>query len=158
MGKNATGILLIILGLIVLALPLAGLIAVSLLTGFGVALLGIGLLIFGYRDMKESTALGIIELILGIIALILGIGFMVNPALFSFVAGLIIYIAGLFLVIVGLVAIFTSKGARWSGVVTLIIGLIYLVLGYLVSDPFYLGILIGLWLLIVGIMTMLQKE
>lgn len=158
MGKNATGILLIILGLIVLALPLAGLIAVSLLTGFGVALLGIGLLIFGYRDMKESTALGVIELILGIIALILGIGFMVNPALFSFVAGLIIYIAGLFLVIVGLVAIFTSKGARWSGVVTLIIGLIYLVLGYLVSDPFYLGILIGLWLLIVGIMTMLQKE
>jgi len=43
-------------------------------------------------------------------------------------------------------------------VVTLIIGLIYLVLGYLVSDPFILGLLIGLWLLVVGIITLLRKD
>lgn len=158
MGKNITGILLIILGLIVLALPLAGLIAVSLLTGFALALLGVGLLVFGYGDSKESTALGVVEIILGIIAIIFGIGFIVYPALFAFVAGFLIYLAGIFLVIVGLIAIFTAKSARWNGVVTLIIGLIYLILGYFVSDPFYLGVLIGLWLLIVGIMNLLQDE
>jgi len=70
----------------------------------------------------------------------------------------LIYLAGIFLVIVGLIAIFAAAGARWNGVVTLIIGLIYLILGYFVSDPFYLGVLIGLWLLIVGIMNVLQKE
>jgi len=159
MGKNATAILLIILGLIVLALPLLGLITVSVLTGFAVAILGIGLIIFGYRDMKTSSALGILEIILGIIALILGLGFIINPVLFSFVAGLLIYIAGLFLVIAGLVGIFAMKGeTRWNGVITLVIGLIYLLLGYLVSNPFYLGILIGIWLLLVGIMVLFQKE
>ena len=158
MGRNATGILLIILGLIVLVVPLAGLITVSLLTGFALALLGIGLLIFGVRDMKESAALGIVEIILAIIAILFGIGFMVYPGFFSFVAGLLIYLAGIFLIIIGLIGIFTAKGARWNAVITLIIGLIYLVLGYLVSNPFYLGILIGLWLLIVGIMTLLQKD
>lgn len=158
MAKTSTGILLIILVLIVLALPLAGLIAVSWLTGFALALLGIGLLIFGYGDTKESTALGVIEIILGIIAIIFGIGFIVSPALFAFIAGFLIYLAGIFLVIVGLIAIFAAAGARWNGVVTLIIGLIYLILGYFVSDPFYLGVLIGLWLLIVGIMNVLQKE
>jgi len=40
MAKTSTGILLIILVLIVLALPLAGLIAVSWLTGFALALFG----------------------------------------------------------------------------------------------------------------------
>lgn len=159
MGKNTTAILLIILGLIVLALPLLGLITVSVLTGFAVAILGIGLMVFGYSDMKESSSLGIIEIILGIIALILGLSFIVYPGLFSFVAGLIIYIAGIFLVIVGLMGIFTKAGdSRWNGVITLIVGLIYLLLGYLVSDPFTLGILIGLWLLIVGILMLLQKD
>lgn len=158
MGKNASGILLIILGLIVLALPLAGLIAVSLLTGFALALLGVAFLIFGYRDMQESTGLGVVDIVLGIIALIFGVGFIVSPGLFAFVAGLLIYIAGVFLIIMGLIAAFTSKEARLSGIVSLVIGLIYLILGYLVSDPFYLGILIGFWLLIVGIMNVLQKD
>ncbi|MDD1774594.1 MAG: DUF308 domain-containing protein, partial [Methanobacterium sp.] len=120
MGRNATGILLIILGLIVLVLPLAGLITVSLLTGFALALLGIGLLVFGVNDLKESAALGIAEIILAIIAILFGIGFMVYPGFFSFVAGLLIYLAGIFLVIIGLIAIFTAKGARWNGVITLI--------------------------------------
>jgi uncharacterized membrane protein HdeD (DUF308 family) len=159
MKKNTTAILLIILGLIVLALPLLGLITISILTGFALALVGIGLIIFGYSDMKESSGLGILEIILGIIALIFGLGFILNPALFSFVAGLLLYIAGIFLVIVGLAGVFTQKGGnRWTGVITLIVGLIYLLLGYLVRNPFYLGILIGLWLLIVGIMLLLRND
>ncbi len=158
MEKNATGILLIILGLIVLAAPLVGLIALDALISFALILLGIGLLTFAYSDMKESTALGVMEIILGIIAIICGIGFIVSPASFAFVAGFLIYLAGIFLVIVGLIALFTAAGARWNGVITLIIGLIYLILGYFVSDPFTLGVLIGLWLLIVGIMSVLQKD
>ena len=159
MGKNTMAILLIILGLIVLALPMLGLITISMLTGFAVALLGIGLLAYGYNDMKVSSSLGIIEIILGIIAFILGLGFILNPSLFSFVAGLLIYLAGLFLIIAGLMGIFTKKDmGRWNGVITLIIGFIYLLLGYLVSNPFYLGILIGLWLLIVGVMMLFQNE
>ncbi|HEX7468844.1 MAG TPA: DUF308 domain-containing protein [Methanobacterium sp.] len=159
MGKNAIAILLIILGLIVLAFPFLGLISVSLIVGFGVAFLGLGLLLAGVAEVKESSGLGLLEIVMGIIALILGLGFIVNPALFSFFAGLIIYIAGLFLVIVGVVSIFTKAGGnRWNGLIGIIIGLIYLIVGVFISNPYYLGILIGLWLLLVGIMTFLQND
>jgi len=107
----------------------------------------------------ESSGLGLLEIVLGLIALVLGLGFVLNPGLFSFVAGLLVYIAGLFLVIIGVVALFTKAGgSRWNGVVAIIIGLIYLVFGYLVSDPFYLGILIGIWLLLTGILMYFQKD
>lgn len=159
MQKNTLAIVFIILGIIVLAFPLLGVVPMSVLTGLGVAFLGLGLLFAGFVDRKENTGLGLLELVLGIIALILGLGFIVNPSLFTFVAGLIVYMAGLFLIIVGIVALFTKAGgSRWNGVVAIIIGLVYLLFGYFISNPFYLGILIGIWLLITGILMLLQKE
>jgi len=159
MQKNTLAIVLIILGIIVLAFPLLGLVPISILTGLGVAFLGIGLILAGFSDRVESSGLGLLEIVLGIIALVLGLGFILNPGLFSFVAGLIVYMAGLFLIIVGVVALFTKAGgSRWNGVVAIIIGLIYLIFGYFISNPFYLGIIIGLWLLITGIMMFFQKD
>jgi len=160
MAKNVGGgIILIILGLVVLAFPLMGLIAVSALSGFLVLLLGIGLLLAGVSEMGESAALGLVEIILGIIALILGIGFIFNPALFSWVVGFIIWIIGLFLVIAGIVGIFTkSGGSRWNGVIALVIGILYIIVGLFVANPVILGILIGLWLLITGIMMLVAKD
>ncbi len=153
-------ILLIILGLIVIAFPLLGLVPAAILTGFLVLLLGLGLLLGGIMEMGESAGLGILEIILGVIALILGIGFIFDPALFAFVAGLIVYIVGIFLIIVGLIGmITTSGGSRWNGVIAFIIGILYIVLGKLVAtNPVVLGILIGLWLLIMGIIMLFQKD
>ncbi len=159
MQKNALAIILIILGLIVLAVPMLGLLPLSVLTGLGVAFLGIGLILAGLTDREISTGLGLLEIVLGIIALVLGLGFVINPSLFSFVAGLLVYMAGLFLIIVGIVGVFTKAGgSRWNGVVAIIIGLIYLIFGYIISDPFWLGALIGLWLLITGILMFFQKD
>ena len=45
MQRTGTALVLIILGILVLAFPLLGLIPLSLLTGFFVLILGIGLLI-----------------------------------------------------------------------------------------------------------------
>ena len=74
-------------------------------------------------------------------------------------AGLLVYMAGLFLIIVGIVAVFTKAGGnRWNGVVAIIIGLIYLIFGYIISDPVWLGVLIGLWLLLTGILMFFQKD
>lgn len=159
MEKNGTAIILIILGLIVLAFPLLGIIPLSLITGFIVLFLGIGLLIAGIAEMGESIGLGILELILGIIALILGIGFIFNPGLFSWLIGFIIWIVGLFLIIAGIVGVFTKTGgSRWNGVIALIIGIIYVIVGTFVADPVVLGVLIGLWLLITGILMLFMKE
>lgn len=159
MEKNGTALILIVLGLIVLAFPLLGIIPLSLLTGFIVLFLGLGLLLAGLMDMGESASVGIVQIILGIIALILGIGFIFNPGLFSWLIGFIVWITGLFLVIAGIIGIFTKAGdSRWNGVIALIIGIIYIVIGTFIANPVILGALIGLWLLITGILMLVMKE
>jgi hypothetical protein len=159
MEKNGTAIIMVILGLIVLAFPLLGLIPLSLLTGFVVLFLGIGLILAGIGEIGESAALGILEIVLGILALILGVGFIFNPGLFSWLVGFIVWIVGLFLVIAGIIGIFTKTGgSRWNGVIAIIIGLLYIVIGNLVADPVILGVLIGLWLLVTGVLMFFMKE
>ena len=159
MEKNRMAIVLIILGIIVLAFPLLGVLPFSILTGLGVIVLVIVLILAGYVDMKTSKALGIIEIILGVIAFILGVGFIVDPSLFTFVASLFIYLAGLILIIVGIAALISKpRGSRWNGIVALMLGLIYILFGYLIKDPKTLGILIGLWLVITGVLLLFQKN
>ncbi|AEG18127.1 DUF308 domain-containing protein [Methanobacterium paludis] len=159
MQKMASALVLIVLGLIVMAFPLLGLIPISVLTGFIVLILGIGLLIGGIMEIGESIGMGIVEIILGIIALVLGIGFIVNPGLFSWLAGFLVWIVGLFLVVAGIIGVLSKVGGnRWNGVVAIILGIIYLIVGNLIADPVILGILIGLWLLISGIMMLFVKE
>lgn len=159
MEKNGTALILIVLGLIVLAFPLLGIIPLSLLTGFIVLFLGLGLLLAGLMDMGENASVGIVQIILGIIAFVLGIGFIFNPGLFSWLIGFIVWITGLFLVIAGIIGILTKAGdSRWNGVVALIIGIIYIVIGTFIANPVILGALIGLWLLITGILMLVMKE
>ncbi len=159
MQKTGTALVLIILGLIVLAFPLLGLIPLSLITGFLVLILGIGLLIGGIAQIGESAGSGILLIILGIIALILGIGFIFNPGLFSWLVRFIVWIVGLFLIIAGIIGIMSKAGgSRWNGVVAVIIGAIYIIVGILIKDPVILGALIGLWLLISGIVMLFMKE
>ena len=159
MQKNTLAIVLIILGIVIMAVPMLGIVPLSVLTGLGVAFLGIGLILAGFTDREVSSGLGLLEIVLGIIALILGLGFILNPSLFSFVAGLLVAMAGLFLIIIGIVAVFSKAGgSRWNGVVAIIIGLIYLIFGYIIKNPFWLGELIGLWLLVTGILMFFQKD
>jgi len=159
MEKMGNAIILIVLGLIVLAFPLLGVIPFSVLTGVAVLFLGLGLLFMGAGSMGESLVMGIVELILGFLAVILGLGFVFNPTLFSFVAALFVFIAGIFLIIAGIVAIASKTlGNRWTGLVSLILGIIYIIVAAFIKDPLYLGILIGLWLLITGIIMLFQKD
>jgi len=145
MQKNVGALLLIILGIIVLAFPLLGIIPFSVITGFIALILGIGLFLSGIMEMGESTTFGIVELILGIIAVILGVGFIINPGLFSWVAGFLVWIVGLFLVIAGIIGFLNKAGdSRWNGIVAIIIGLVYIIVGTLIANPAVLGALIGI--------------
>jgi len=159
MQKNVGALLLIILGIIVLAFPLLGIIPFSVITGFIALILGIGLFLSGIMEMGESTTFGIVELILGIIAVILGVGFIINPGLFSWVAGFLVWIVGLFLVIAGIIGFLNKAGdSRWNGIVAIIIGLVYIIVGTLIANPAVLGALIGIWLLITGIFMLFSKD
>jgi len=111
-------LILIILGLIVIAFPILGLVPFAVISGFLVLMLGIGLILAGISEMGEikGATLGISVLILGIIALILGIVFIFNPTLFAWVIGFIIWVIGLFLIITGIIRVLSKSGDNRCGV------------------------------------------
>jgi len=158
--KNViVGILAIILGLIVLAFPLAGLVAASVLTGFVILMIAIWLLIVGGSQLETSKTAGILNLVLGIIVLIIGIGLIFSPALFAFLTGFLLYLAGIFMIIAGIIALASRnefKNATWAGVLGIILGILYIILGTFAFDPIYLGVLIGIWLVISGILALFE--
>ena len=156
--KIGSALILIVLGLIIIAFPVLGIVPFSVLTGLAVLFLGVGLITAGLTTLDENRAMGIVELTLGVLAIILGIGFIFNPSLFSIVAAVFVFIAGLFLIISGIVAISTRVGGNiWTGLIAIILGIVYLIVATYIANPLYLGLLIGLWLLITGILMLFQK-
>jgi membrane protein HdeD len=156
--KIGSALILIILGLIIIAFPVLGIVPFSVMTGLALLFLGVGFIAIGITTLDENTMRGIVVLTLGVLALILGLGFIYNPSLFSFVAAIFVFIAGLFLIISGIVAIISRLGGNiWTGLFTTILGIIYLILAIYVANPFYYGLLIGLWLLITGILMLFEK-
>lgn len=157
MQKIASALVLIVLGLIIIAFPLLGVVPFAILTGLAVLFLGVGLLAVGITSMSANKGGSIAAIILGILAIILGLGFIFIPAWFSFAASIFVFIAGIFLILAGIAAIASRiEGGLYGGLITLILGIIYIIVAIYIKDPLYLGILIGIWLLITGIMTLLQ--
>ena len=156
--KIGSALVLIVLGVIIIAFPVLGVVPFAVLTGLAVLFLGVGLIAAGLTTLDENRGMGAVELTLGVLAIILGIGFIFNPSLFSFVAAVFVFIAGLFLIVSGIVALSTRVGGNiWTGLIAIILGIIYLLVAVFIANPFYLGLLIGLWLLITGIMMLFQK-
>lgn len=152
------GALAIILGLIVIAFPFLAAVTVSVFAGFLVLLIAIWLFIVGISEFEISRTASILNLILGIIALVLGIGLIINPALFGIIAGLTLYFAGFFLIVAGIIALIDGVSRRyaWAGVLGIVLGVIYIILGTFAFNPVNLGFLIGIWLIITGIFKMFE--
>jgi uncharacterized membrane protein HdeD (DUF308 family) len=157
--KNVyAGILAIILGIIVIAFPFLTAVTVSIFAGVVLLLIAIWLIIAGAFELETIGKAGILNLILGIIALILAIGLILNPALLSFIVGLTLYLAGIFMIIAGIISLVDGMQRKyaWSGVLGIILGIIYLVLGTFAFNPVNLGFLIGIWLVITGIFRLFE--
>lgn len=153
MKNMFAGALAIILGLIVIAFPFLTAATVSIFAGVVVLLIAIWLIIAGISELEISRTTGALNTILGIIALIIAIGLIINPALLSFIAGLTLAIAGIFMIIAGLIALVDGmhRKSAWGGILGIILGIIYLLLGVFAFNPVNLGFLIGIWLVITGI-------
>ena len=159
MRNWVAGALAIILGLIVIAFPFLTTMTVSIFAGLLVLMIAIWLFIVGISEFGINKTSSILNLILGIIALIFGFGLIINPALFSFIAGLTLYLAGFFLIVTGIIALMDGMTRKyaWSGVLGIVLGIIYIILGAYAFNPVNLGILIGLWLIITGIFKMFEN-
>ena len=153
-GRNVLlGILAIILGIIVIAFPLFSVFTASVLAGFAIIFLGIWLLAQSFGIWGKSKASSIAFLILGLIAIVGGIGLFGSILAFSFLASIWLYFAGFFLIISGIMSFFTKEGTAGKGVggIGIILGILYIILAAYAWNPYYLALLIGIWLIIDGI-------
>ena len=160
MNKQTTiSIIAIILGIITIAFPMLGVIAAADLLGLSVLLLAIFLLANGVSEVEYNTTRGLLNTILGLIMLIISLGLIFNPSIFAFLTALTIYLAGIFLIIIGLIVIVGNRDNKygfWMGILGIVLGVIYIIIGTYINDPLILGSLIGIWLLVTGILNLLD--
>ena len=161
MHKQTTiSIIAIILGILIIAFPMLGVIAASDILGLSVLLLSIFLLANGVSEVEYNTTRGLINTILGIIMLIISLGLIFNPSIFAFLTALTIYLAGIFLIIIGLIIIVGNRDNKygfWMGILGIVLGVIYIILGTYINNPLILGSLIGIWLLVTGVLNLFDN-
>jgi uncharacterized membrane protein HdeD (DUF308 family) len=158
--QTTLSIIAIILGIITIAFPMFGVIAAADILGLSVLLLAIFLLANGVSEVEYNTTRGLINTILGIIMLIISLGLIFNPSIFAFLTALTIYLAGIFLIIIGLIIIVGNRDNKygfWMGILGIVLGVIYIILGTYIKNPLVLGSLIGIWLLVTGVLNLLDN-
>ena len=160
MHKQTTiSIIAIILGIITIAFPMLGVIAAADILGLSVLLLAIFLLANGVSEVEYNTTRGLLNTILGLIMLIISLGLIFNPSIFAFLTALTIYLAGIFLIIIGLIVIVGNRDNKygfWMGILGIVLGVIYIIIGTYINNPIILGSLIGIWLLVTGVLNLLD--
>lgn len=160
MKTKFVSLLAIILGLIIIIFPTMGFIGVNSLIGLSVLLMSIYLLIDGVSIIDYNGTGAILDLILGIILLFLSISLIFNPALLGFLAEITLYLSGIMLIIVSLVSLINNRSSRYGfyvGIIGIVLGVLYIIIGTYISNPIILGTLIGIWLVINGILKLLDR-
>ena len=156
-SSSMHGVLTIIFGLILLVFPWFGLWTLAAILGFILILIGIGLLLLGVFTYHASKGFAIAFLVLGFLGLVTGIGMFGNVGAFAALASLGLYISGFILIIVGLIHVLKplTRLSREVGLIGIIMGIVYIILGSFAVDPRALSILMGIWLIIAGITSLL---
>ena len=159
MKSKFVSLLAILLGMIIIIFPVLGIISVSSLIGLSVLLVSIYLLVLGVSIIDYNTSGSIIDLVLGLLLLFLSIGLIFNPSLLGFLTEISLYFAGIMLIIVGLASLINNRNSRYGfyiGISGIILGVLYIIIGTYVANPIILGSLIGIWLVINGILRLLN--
>ena len=160
MKTKFVSLLAIILGLILIIFPTLGLIGASSLIGLSVLLMSIYLLVVGVTIIDYNTSGAILDLILGLLLLFLSIGLIFNPALLGFLTQITLYLAGIMLIIVAVASLVNNRSSRYGfyiGIAGIVLGLLYIIIGTYISNPIILGTLIGIWLVISGILKLIDR-
>ncbi len=158
-GRNITiGILGILLGLIVIVFPLISVFTVNAIAGIGLIFVGIWILLKSLKS--DSIAAGIAGLIVAVFAIMMGIVFIGDIKAFEFFSFIALYIVAFFLVLAGLESLISGKGLKGKGigVLGIVIGIIFAIIGTYAANPLVLAALIGAFLIIAGLIELIAPE
>ena len=159
MKNKIVSLLAIILGIMIISFPILGVVSTSAILGLSVLFISIYALLTGISITDYNTPGSIIDIVLGVILLIISIGIIFNPALFGFLAVITLYLAGIILIIAGVVSLINNRNSKYGfyiGIAGIILGVCYIIIGTYIANPIILGTLIGIWLVISGIMRLLN--
>ena len=159
MKTKFISLLAIIFGLIIIIFPIMGFIGVNALINLSVLLISIYLLVMGVSIIDYNRSGAVLDLTLGIVLLILSICLIFNPSLIGFLAQISLYLAGIMLIVVGLVSLINNRQSRYGfyiGIAGVVLGLLYIIIGTYISNPLVLGTLIGLWLIVSGVLKLMD--
>jgi uncharacterized membrane protein HdeD (DUF308 family) len=160
MKTKFISLLAVIFGLIIIIFPIMGLIGVGSLIGLSVLLMSIYLFVVGVSIIDYNTSGAILNLIMALILLFVSFGLIFNPMLLGFLTEITMYIAGIMLIVVALVSLINNRTSRYGfyiGIAGIVLGLLYIVIGTYLSNPIILGALIGIWLVISGVLNLLDN-
>lgn len=160
MKTKFISLLSIILGMLVIIFPVMGVIGISSLIGLSVLLISIYLLVLGVAIMDYNKRGSILDLALGLILLLLSISLIFDPALLGFLAEITLYLAGIILILVGLASLINNRTSRYGfyiGIIGVVLGLLYIIIGTFIANPIVLGSLIGIWLIASGILRLMDS-
>ncbi len=159
MKNKIVSLLAIILGIMIISFPLLGIVSSSAIIGLSVLFISIYALLMGISIIDYNTTGAILDLTSGVVLLLLSIGLIFNPALFSFLAEITLYLAGIILIIGGVVSLINNRNSKYGfyiGIAGIILGVCYIIVGTYIANPIILGTFIGIWLVISGIMRLLN--
>jgi uncharacterized membrane protein HdeD (DUF308 family) len=157
MKKSIASIFGILLGIIIIVFPMVGIITAGFVAGVSILLLGMFLLITGMSEIDFAPKIGLISVITGILLFILSLLIIFNPSLVAFLIELNFYLVGIILMIISLIMLIGNRDNKygyWTGISGIVLGILYIIIGALVEDPFILGTIIGLWLIIAGVLKL----
>ena len=159
MKNKIVSLLAIIFGRMIISFPLIGVITPSAIIGLSVLFISIYSLMMVISIVDYNKYGAIADLSLGVVLLLISIGLIFNPAIFAFLAGISLYLAGIILIIAGVVSLINNRSSKYGfyiGIIGIILGVCYIIIGSYVADPIILGTLIGIWLIICGIMRLID--
>ena len=159
MKSKFISILAIIFGLLLIIFPVMGFIKVNDLIGLSLLLISIYLLVVGVSIIDYNKRGAILDLFLGVVLLLLSLCLIYNIAIIGFLAQITIYLAGIMLIIVAVVSLVNNRQSRYGfyiGIAGVVLGLLYIIIGTYVANPVILGSLIGLWLIISGVLKLMD--
>ena len=159
MKSKFISLLAILLGLMIIIFPIMGVIGISELIGLSILFISIYLLVVGVAIIDYNKTGAILDLILGMILLFLSICLIFNFAILGFLSEITLYLAGILLIIVGVVSLLNNRQSRYGfyiGIAGVVLGLLYIIIGTYIANPIVLGTLIGIWLVISGVLKLMD--
>lgn len=156
MLKKWVALLSIIVGIVFLISPVAGVTAISILSGLILTALGVWMFINGLMARKYMEV-SIFWIIFAIISISIGLMLVFRVFLINQLAGAWLIVTGILLLVAGILILAASPQSylkRNGGIISAIFGLIYIIIGALSFDARYIGVVIGLILIVYGVMVL----